>query len=141
MAERAGCALITGGSRGIGAAIARELARDGWPVGVNYRSDRDSAERGVSEIERSGGQAVAVAADVADRSAPDELFSALEKHFGSHVLALVNNAGINRDDLTPSLGDEEWSAVIETNLNAAFRLTRRAAPPHTCGRDYESQPL
>jgi 3-oxoacyl-[acyl-carrier protein] reductase len=126
VAERDGCALVTGGSRGIGAAIARALARDGWPVGVNYRVDRDGAEGVVSEIEREGGSAVALPADVASPEAPDELFEALQSRFDRPVLALVNNAGINRDDLTPTLGDEEWSAVIDTNLTAAFRLTRRA---------------
>ncbi|HTX11271.1 MAG TPA: 3-oxoacyl-ACP reductase FabG [Solirubrobacteraceae bacterium] len=119
-------ALVTGASRGIGAAIARSLARDGWRVGVNYRSDRDGAESVVSDIEREGGQAVALAADVADPGAPDELFGALESRFEGPVLALVNNAGISRDDITPSLGDEEWDAVLQTNLTAAFRLTRRA---------------
>src|ERR1700755_1466176 len=72
---------------------------------------------------------LAVGADVADPAAPEELFKAVESHFGSQVMALVNNAGINRDDLTPSLGDEEWSTVIETDLNAAFRLMRRALVP------------
>jgi 3-oxoacyl-[acyl-carrier protein] reductase len=119
-------ALVTGASRGIGAAIARVLARDGWRVGVNYRSDRDGAESVVADITREGGQAVALAADVADRGAPEELFGALESHFAGPVLALVNNAGITRDDITPSLGDEEWDAVIQTDLTAAFRLTRRA---------------
>ena len=119
-------ALVTGASRGIGAAIARSLARDGWRVGVNYRSDRDGAESVVSDIEREGGQAVALAADVADPGAPDELFGSLESRFEGPVLALVNNAGISRDDITPSLGDEEWDAVLQTNLTAAFRLTRRA---------------
>lgn len=126
MPEREGCALVTGASRGIGAAIARGLARDGWPVGVNYRSDRERAEHVVAAIEQDGGRAVAVAADVADPASPDRLFEAVESHFGARVLILVNNAGINHDDLTPSLRDEDWSAMIETDLSAAFRLMRRA---------------
>ena len=129
MSEATRTALVTGASRGIGAAIARALARDGWRVGVNYRTDRDGAESVVSEIERDGGEAIVLAADVADRDAPDTLFGALESHFDGPVLALVNNAGISRDDLTPSLGDEEWDAVLQTDLTAAFRLTRRALRP------------
>jgi 3-oxoacyl-[acyl-carrier protein] reductase len=126
VADRKGSALVTGASRGIGAAIARALARDGWPVGVNYRADRAAAEAVVAEIEAAGGRAVALAADVASPAAPDQLFEALESQFDRPVLVLVNNAGISRDDLTVSLGDEEWSVVIETDLTAAFRLTRRA---------------
>ena len=126
---RADCALVTGASRGIGAAIARALARDGWPVGINYRSDRSGAEAVVAEIEGEGGRAVALAADVVDPAAPDELFAALESHFAGRVLVLVNNAGISRDDLTPTLGDEEWSTVLDTDLTAAFRFTRRALGP------------
>jgi 3-oxoacyl-[acyl-carrier protein] reductase len=124
--QRGGCALVTGASRGIGAAIARGLARDGWPVGVNYRADRDGAQAVVADIERDGGQAIALPADVADPGAPDELFGALESRFDGPVLVLVNNAGISRDDLTPSLGDEEWDSVLQTDLTAAFRLIRRA---------------
>ena len=123
---RAGCALVTGASRGIGAAVARGLAQDGWPVGVNYRSDAAAAGEVVEDIERNGGRAVAVAGDVSRRDTPDRLFAAVEAHFELPVLVLVNNAGVARDDLVPSLGDAEWDEVIETDLSAAFRLTRRA---------------
>jgi 3-oxoacyl-[acyl-carrier protein] reductase len=120
---------VTGASRGIGAAIARALARDGWAVGVNYRSDPRAAQRVVEEIEDEGGRAIPLEADVTDPEAPDELFGALESEYGGAVLALVNNAGVSRDDLVPTLGDEEWSSVIETDLSAAFRMTRRALVP------------
>jgi 3-oxoacyl-[acyl-carrier protein] reductase len=125
----AGCALVTGASRGIGAAIARGLASDGWSVGVNYRSDQAAAEQIVAGIEAAGGKAVALAGDVVEPAAADLMFEALERHFELPVLTLVNNAGINRDDLTPSLGDAEWASVIDTNLTAAFRLMRRALRP------------
>jgi 3-oxoacyl-[acyl-carrier protein] reductase len=120
-----GCALVTGASRGIGAATARALAADGWPVGVNYRSDQEGAERVVGEIESAGGRAFALQADVADRSAADTLFTGLEEHFGP-ILVLVNNAGVRADGLSPQMEDDAWDRVLETNLSAAFRTTRRA---------------
>jgi 3-oxoacyl-[acyl-carrier protein] reductase len=95
-------------------------------VGVNYRGDRAQADAVVEVIERDGGRATAVAGDVSALDAPDQLFGQLEQAFGMPVLALVNNAGVNRDDLSPALTDEEWSVVLDTNLSAAFRLTRRA---------------
>jgi 3-oxoacyl-[acyl-carrier protein] reductase len=124
-----GCALVTGASRGIGAATARALALDGWPVAINYRSGRGAAERVAGEISDAGGRAVALQGDVADRSTPDALFTAAEEQLGEPVLALVNNAGVARDDLVASLGDAEWDEVIDTDLSAAFRMTRRALRP------------
>jgi 3-oxoacyl-[acyl-carrier protein] reductase len=120
-----GSALVTGASRGIGAAIALALAEEGWPVGVNYRSDAGGAERVVAEIEDAGGRALALRADVTDPGAADELFGALEESFGP-VLVLVNNAGVRADALSPQIEDEAWEQVLETNLSAAFRTTRRA---------------
>jgi 3-oxoacyl-[acyl-carrier protein] reductase len=123
-----GCALVTGASRGIGAAIAKALASEGWPVGVNYRSDADSAEAVVREITDAGGRAIAVQADISDPEAADALFARLEEELGP-VLVLVNNAGVRADGLSPQIDDEDWSRVIDTNLSAAFRLTRRALRP------------
>jgi 3-oxoacyl-[acyl-carrier protein] reductase len=123
-----GCALVTGSARGIGAATAAALADAGWPVGVNYRTDAGGAESVASAIEEAGGKAAAIGADVSDGDAIDGLFGELEERFGP-VLVLVNNAGVRADGLSPQLGDDDWGRVIETNLSAAFRATRRALRP------------
>jgi 3-oxoacyl-[acyl-carrier protein] reductase len=120
---RTGCALVTGGSRGIGAATARALAADGWAVGVNYSRDRDGAERVAAEVRQAGGQALAVKADVSAEFATKEMLARLREDFGP-VLVLVNNAGITSDGLSLRMRDEEWSRVLEVNLTAAFRMTR-----------------
>jgi 3-oxoacyl-[acyl-carrier protein] reductase len=123
-----GSALVTGGSRGIGAATARVLAADGWPVGVNYHSGAEAAEAVVKEIEEAGGKAVALQGDISDPEVPDKLLKALKEEFGP-VLVLVNNAGVRVDGLTPQTDDEAWAKVIDTNLSGAFRLIRRALSP------------
>jgi 3-oxoacyl-[acyl-carrier protein] reductase len=119
-------ALVTGGSRGIGAAIASALAADGWPVAVNYRSGAADAAATVASIEASGGRAVAIAGDVADPAVPAMLLEAAAEALGGPVLALVNNAGVRADGLALSLSDEDWRLVLDTNLGSTYRLTRVA---------------
>ncbi len=127
--QERGCALVTGASRGIGAATAKVLAADGWAVAVNYRSGADAAGQVVRDIEAAGGRAVAVQGDVADAATADALFGAAEKALGGPVLVLVNNAGVTADGLSPQLSDDDWDRVVSTNLTGAFRLTRRALRP------------
>jgi 3-oxoacyl-[acyl-carrier protein] reductase len=132
-----GCALVTGASRGIGAAIARGLAADGWRVAIGYRSAAGHAAAVADEIRAAGGEAATLAADVADPAAAELLCGGAERALGLPVLALVNNAGIRADALAPQIADADWQAVLDVNLSAAFRLTRRALRPMLrarCGR-------
>jgi 3-oxoacyl-[acyl-carrier protein] reductase len=121
-------ALVTGASKGIGSAIAKALAADGWHVAVNYRADDVGAKATVSAIEGAGGIAAVLAGDVAN-GAPDLLFTQAEEALGGPVLALVNNAGVRADNLAIQIEDEDWDIVINTNLSAAFRLTKRSLKP------------
>ncbi len=121
-------ALVTGASKGIGSAIARALAADGWAVAVNYRSDEAGANETVKAIEEAGGKAAALGGDIAN-GAPDALFAEAEEALGGPVLALVNNAGVRADNLALQIEDEDWDTVLNTNLSAAFRLTKRSLRP------------
>jgi 3-oxoacyl-[acyl-carrier protein] reductase len=114
-------ALVTGASRGIGAAIARELARGGARVAVNYRANAEAAQAIANEID-----GIAVQADVAAASAAAELVDHVEDELGGLDI-LVNNAGITRDTLLARMSDEDWSSVIETNLNGVFHTCRAVA--------------
>jgi 3-oxoacyl-[acyl-carrier protein] reductase len=118
-------ALVTGGSRGIGRAIALELAGRGHPVGVNYSSNADKANQVVDDIVAAGGRAIAVAADVSDADAVATMFSTVTESLGP-VGVLVNNAGITDDGLILRMDEEQWSRVIGTNLTSVYLCTKAA---------------
>lgn len=128
-----GCALVTGGSGAIGAATVKALAADGWPVVVHYGRNADKAQQVVADVEAAGGTAVAIAADLADPAAPEQLLTAAVEALGP-VRVLVNNAGITADNLAMQISDEDWQSVIDVDLSAAFRLIRPALSPMIRGR-------
>ncbi|WJP98643.1 3-oxoacyl-[acyl-carrier-protein] reductase [Macrococcus bovicus] len=116
-------ALVTGASRGIGRAIALQLAEDGFDIVVNYAGSQDKAEEVVKEIERRGQKAVAIQANVAQKSEVQDMIKSAIETFGS-IDVIVNNAGITRDNLMMRMKEEEWQDVIDTNLTGVFNVVQ-----------------
>lgn len=119
-------AIVTGASRGIGRAIALELARRGATVVVNYHTNEAAAQEVVAEIQRAGGRALAVRADVSQFEEARRLVDTATEAFGQ-VDILVNNAGVTRDTLLLRMSEEDWDVVLDTNLKGAFNCIKAAA--------------
>ena len=119
-------AFVTGGSRGIGRAVALKLATQGWPVIINYRSNHEAAQTVMDEITAMGGKAELLPFDVADAACADAALEQWEQqHPDDYVAVLVNNAGIRRDGMMFMMGDDDWHRVIDTTLDGFFYITRR----------------
>ena len=119
-------AFVTGGSRGIGRAVALKLAAQGWPVIINYRSNHEAAQTVMDEITAMGGKAELLPFDVADAACADAALEQWEQqHPDDYVAVLVNNAGIRRDGMMFMMGDDDWHRVIDTTLDGFFYITRR----------------
>jgi 3-oxoacyl-[acyl-carrier protein] reductase len=121
-------ALVTGASRGIGRAIASTLAQAGATVVVNYREQQSAAEEAVEAIQASSGTALAVQADISDSADVERLLKTTLDTYG-HIDILVNNAGIARDGLLLRMKEEDFDAVVQTNLRGAYLCTRAALRP------------
>lgn len=121
-------ALVTGASRGIGRAIALDLAANGATVVINYHSSVDAAQAVVAEIEAQGGTATAVQADVSDFEAAQALVKAALEQYGQ-IDILVNNAGTTRDTLLMMMKEEQWDLVLDTNLKSVFNCCKAVTRP------------
>ncbi|MBO4852890.1 MAG: 3-oxoacyl-[acyl-carrier-protein] reductase [Schwartzia sp.] len=120
------CALVTGASRGIGRAVALKLASEGAKVALNFAGNEAAAEAVKQEIEAAGGEAILVKADVADEAAVQAMVQKTADAFG-RIDILVNNAGITRDGLLARMKEEDWDAVLSTNLKGVFLATKAVA--------------
>lgn len=119
-------ALVTGASRGIGAAVAKRLAADGYFVLVNYNGSAQRAQEVVTQITAAGNEAVVMQCDVSDFDACGELIARITADYG-RLDVLVNNAGITRDGLLMRMSEADFDAVIDTNLKGAFHTIRHAS--------------
>ncbi|MFY9341017.1 MAG: 3-oxoacyl-ACP reductase FabG [Planctomycetota bacterium] len=121
-------ALVTGGSRGIGAAICKRLAKAGHPVIVNYRRDETAAAAVVAEIRAAGGEALAAGFDVADREATARAIEGLLQD-PRPIGILVNNAGVTGDAAFPAMTAQQWDSVVRTTLDGFFHVTQPLVMP------------
>jgi 3-oxoacyl-[acyl-carrier protein] reductase len=119
-------ALVTGASRGIGAAVARQLARRGTFVFVNFRQGAREAEEVLADLRRAGGDGALLPADVAEPERVEAMFTTIRKERGG-LDVLVNNAGVTRDGMAAMMTLDDWRAVLDTDLTAAFLTCRLAA--------------
>ena len=117
-------AFVTGASRGIGKSIALDLGKN-FKVIVGFSNSQDKANKVVDEINKSGGESLAVQLNIGDRASVDNAFLEIEEKY-DHVDILVNNAGITKDNILPRMKDEEWNDVIQTNLTGNFYTSQRA---------------
>lgn len=118
-------ALVTGSSKGIGRAIALELAENGAKVIVNYAKSEKEAIEVIEQIKNKGGEGIAIKADVSRKDEIEKMFGVVKEKFGK-LDVLVNNAGITKDRTLKNMSDGEWNDVISTNLNSAFYCTKFA---------------
>ena len=121
-------ALVTGGSRGIGRAVALALAKQGARVAVNYVANAQAAQEVVEQIAGSGGEAIALQGDVSQAEDAQRLVKETVAAFGG-LQILVNNAGLTRDDLLMRMSEEAWDRVLEVDLRGAFLCTKAACRP------------
>jgi len=120
-------AIVTGGSLGIGAAIARELGRQGALVALNYRKHDTEAKQVVADVEAAGGKGLAIKADVSSFADAQGMVDQVVEKFGGLDI-LVNNAGVNRDSVIWKMTEEQWDQVIDINLKGYFNYCRAAVP-------------
>ena len=121
-------ALVTGSSRGIGAAIAAALSREGWAVCINYIERRDKAEELAARLREAGGEVLVQQADVADRAAVERMVANIERTLGK-VTLLVNNAGIAKQEQFQDIREETWQRIFDVNVNGCFHCTQAVIGP------------
>src|SRR5680860_238744 len=128
VSERNPVAIITGGTRGIGLAIAHRLAKDGYDLVLSYRGDAETAAAAQQEIEQYGHGLMVVASDVSKADDAATLIETSINEFGG-IDALINNAGITRDTLIMRMSEDDWDSVLTTNLKGAFLCSKAAIRP------------